>query len=83
MAFLLTVCIYILTVCISFFDNTYIILMFFHRLLKVSTPEGTKNIVEIRNFLGEKQVRRVALLEGVNYFRSPDIKDQIEISGKI
>ena len=37
--------------------------------------------VEIRNFLGEKQVRRVKLLEGVKYFRSPDIKDQIEISG--
>mmetsp|Transcript_11721 Transcript_11721/g.11355 ORF Transcript_11721/g.11355 Transcript_11721/m.11355 type:complete len:193 (-) Transcript_11721:66-644(-) len=47
----------------------------------VTTPEGTKNVVEIRNFLGEKQVRRIALLEGVNYFRSPDTKDQIEISG--
>jgi len=40
-----------------------------------------KDIVEIRNFLGEKQVRRVQLLEGVKYFRTPDIKDQIEISG--
>lgn len=46
-----------------------------------STTVGTKNVVEIRNFLGEKQVRRVELLEGVQYFRSPDIKDQIEISG--
>ena len=40
-----------------------------------------KDIVEIRNFLGEKQVRRVELLEGVKYFRTPDVKDQIEISG--
>lgn len=47
----------------------------------VSTADGARNVVEIRNFLGEKQVRRVELLEGVSYFRSPDIKDQIEISG--
>ena len=37
--------------------------------------------VEIRNFLGEKKVRRVKLIEGVKYFRSPDVKDQIELSG--
>jgi large subunit ribosomal protein L9e len=40
-----------------------------------------KDVVEIRNFLGEKHVRRVELLEGVKYFRTPDVKDQIEISG--
>jgi large subunit ribosomal protein L9e len=43
--------------------------------------DAGKDIVEIRNFLGEKKVRRVALLDGVTYFRSPDVKDQIEISG--
>jgi large subunit ribosomal protein L9e len=37
--------------------------------------------VEIRNFLGEKNVRRIELLEGVKYARTADIKDQIEISG--
>ena len=37
--------------------------------------------VEIRNFLGEKRVRKVKLLEGVKYVRSADIKDQIELSG--
>lgn len=37
--------------------------------------------VEIRNFLGEKRVRRVPLLEGVNAVRSDDVKDQIELSG--
>ena len=45
-----------------------------------ATTDG-KDVVEIRNFLGEKKVRRVELLEGVKYFRTPDVKDQIEISG--
>merc|ERR1711862_359055 len=30
------------------------------------------NTVEIRNFLGEKRVRKVELLEGVKYVRSAD-----------
>merc|ERR1739844_791858 len=37
--------------------------------------------VEIRNFLGEKLVRKVPLLEGVDYIRSADVKDQIELVG--
>ena len=37
--------------------------------------------VEIRNFLGEKRVRKVDLLEGVGYVRIADVKDQIELSG--
>ena len=41
----------------------------------------TGNTVEIRNFLGEKRVRKVELLEGVKYVRSADVKDQIELSG--
>ena len=40
-----------------------------------------REVVEIRNFLGEKKVRKVELLEGVTYSRSADVKDQIEISG--
>lgn len=43
--------------------------------------EGDKEIVEIRNFLGEKKVRRVELFDGVKYVRTADVKDQIEISG--
>merc|ERR1712232_1094318 len=39
------------------------------------------NTVEIRNFLGEKRVRKVKLLDGVKYVRSADVKDQIELSG--
>jgi large subunit ribosomal protein L9e len=37
--------------------------------------------VEIRNFLGEKRVRKVKLLPGVEYVRTATVKDQIEISG--
>jgi large subunit ribosomal protein L9e len=38
------------------------------------------NDVEIRNFLGEKRVRKVPLLEGVKYTRSEQ-KDEIFLSG--
>lgn len=41
----------------------------------------TGNNVEIRNFLGEKLVRKVALLPGVKYKRSDDVKDEIQLSG--
>jgi len=37
--------------------------------------------VEIRNFLGEKRVRKVKLLEGVTAIRSDGVKDQLELSG--
>jgi len=43
------------------------------------TPNG--NTIEIRNFLGEKRVRKVELLEGVSYTRSADVKDQLELTG--
>jgi large subunit ribosomal protein L9e len=41
----------------------------------------TGDVVEIRNFLGEKRVRRVKLLPGVKYDRSTTVKDQIELTG--
>jgi len=37
--------------------------------------------VEIRNFLGERRVRKVKLMEGVKYVRSEDVKDEIQLSG--
>ena len=37
--------------------------------------------VEIRNYLGEKLVRRVKLCDGVEYVRTAGVKDQIELSG--
>lgn len=39
------------------------------------------NTVEIRNFLGEKRVRKVELFPGVKYTRSDAVKDQIELTG--
>jgi large subunit ribosomal protein L9e len=41
----------------------------------------TNGYVEIRNFLGEKRVRKVKLVEGVEYVRTANVKDQIELSG--
>ncbi len=35
----------------------------------------------MRNFLGEKRVRRVELMPGVDYVRTADVKDQIELKG--
>ena len=37
--------------------------------------------IEIRNFLGERRVRKVKLPEGVVYLRSEDTKDEIQLSG--
>ena len=46
-----------------------------------SSKNGTRDVVEIRNFLGEKKVRKIELMDGVKYTRTADVKDQIEISG--
>ena len=37
--------------------------------------------VEIRNFLGERRVRKVKLFDGVKFVRSDDVKDEIQLSG--
>lgn len=49
-----------------------------HFPINVSLVE---NNVEIRNFLGERRVRKVELCDGVDYVRTSDVKDQIELSG--
>jgi len=49
-----------------------------HFPINVALENGS---VEIRNFLGEKRVRRVKLLPGVEYVRTKDVKDQIELIG--
>merc|ERR1719394_720763 len=43
------------------------------------TNNGTT--IEIRNFLGEKIVRTVNMLPGVKVEKSPDVKDEIIVSG--
>jgi large subunit ribosomal protein L9e len=49
-----------------------------HFPINVSTSGGN---IEIRNFLGERRVRKVKLMEGVKYVRSEDTKDEIQLSG--
>lgn len=49
-----------------------------HFPINVST---SGDYVEIRNFLGERRVRKVKLPEGVKYVRSEDVKDEIQLSG--
>eukprot|EP00271_Cylindrocystis_brebissonii_P014428 TRINITY_DN35782_c0_g1_i1.p1 TRINITY_DN35782_c0_g1~~TRINITY_DN35782_c0_g1_i1.p1 ORF type:complete len:194 (-),score=43.35 TRINITY_DN35782_c0_g1_i1:506-1087(-) len=40
-----------------------------------------KDAIEIRNFLGEKKVRRVQLLHGVTVTRSEKVKDELVLEG--
>jgi len=42
---------------------------------------GDKNTIEIRNFLGEKKVRRVEMLNGVTVTRSEKVKDELVLDG--
>lgn len=37
--------------------------------------------VELRNFLGEKRVRRVEMLDGVTCYRSEKVKDELIVEG--
>ena len=48
--------------------------------LPINVSLSGKN-VEIRNYLGAKLVRRVKLCDGVEYVRTADVKDQIELTG--
>ncbi|KAL0322206.1 UNVERIFIED_CONTAM: 60S ribosomal protein L9 [Sesamum calycinum] len=43
------------------------------------TNSGTA--IEIRNFLGEKRVRKVDMLQGVNIVRSEKVKDELVLEG--
>lgn len=42
---------------------------------------GDKKNIEIRNFLGEKKVRKVELLDGVTITRSEKVKDEVILEG--
>jgi len=45
------------------------------------TPVDNGKVLEIRNFLGEKIVRRVEMLEGVKIDRSEKVKDELVLVG--
>ncbi|KAL3915652.1 MAG: hypothetical protein SGILL_005545 [Bacillariaceae sp.] len=49
-----------------------------HFPINVST---SGDVVEIRNFLGERRVRKVKMMPGVKYTRSENVKDEIQLSG--
>ncbi|AEE82884.1 putative ribosomal protein L6 [Arabidopsis thaliana] len=43
--------------------------------------DGNNKSIEIRNFLGEKKVRKVEMLDGVKIVRSEKVKDEIILEG--
>ncbi|XP_042482890.1 60S ribosomal protein L9 [Macadamia integrifolia] len=51
-----------------------------HFPINASITNGNKSI-EIRNFLGEKKVRKVDMLEGVSIVRSEKVKDELVLDG--
>ena len=50
-----------------------------HFPINVTAPGG--NVVEVRNFLGERRLRRVVMPAGVTVKRSDNVKDEITIEG--
>merc|ERR1712098_341095 len=55
-------------------------LVYAHFPINFTIVENGKKC-EIRNFLGEKVVRRIAMLGDTKVTKSADVKDQIEIEG--
>ncbi|KAK6777698.1 hypothetical protein RDI58_024416 [Solanum bulbocastanum] len=51
-----------------------------HFPIKASISGGNKSI-EIRNFLGEKKVRKVDMVDGVIVVRSEKVKDELVLDG--
>ncbi|XP_054786358.1 60S ribosomal protein L9-like [Prosopis cineraria] len=51
-----------------------------HFPINASITNGNRSI-EIRNFLGEKKVRKVEMLDGVSIERSEKVKDELMLSG--
>lgn len=45
------------------------------------TMHNEENVVEIRNFLGEKIVRKVRMMPGVTCVNSPTLKDELILEG--
>ena len=55
-------------------------LVYAHFPINVITSDDGKEL-EIRNFLGEKIVRKVPMLEGVKIIRSEKVKDELTLTG--
>lgn len=54
-------------------------LVYAHFPINVLIEDGTS--VKINNFLGEKRIRKVAMLEGVNIERNEKVKDELVLVG--
>ncbi|KAJ8466520.1 hypothetical protein OPV22_029072 [Ensete ventricosum] len=55
-------------------------LVYAHFPINASIPNNNTSI-EIRNFLGEKKVRKVDMLDGVKIIRSDKVKDELVLEG--
>jgi large subunit ribosomal protein L9e len=55
-------------------------LVYAHFPINVAIVDDGK-VIEIRNFLGEKIVRRVPMLDGVKVDRSANVKDELVLVG--
>ncbi|CAO2821401.1 60S ribosomal protein L9-like [Amaranthus tricolor] len=55
-------------------------MVYAHFPINASITNNNKGI-EIRNFLGEKRVRKVDMLEGVSIVRSEKVKDELVLDG--
>merc|ERR1712139_50159 len=55
-------------------------LVYAHFPINFTITDGGKK-VEIRNFLGEKVVRRITMLGDTEVTKSADVKDQVEVEG--
>merc|ERR1712032_664161 len=55
-------------------------LVYAHFPINANIVNGGKT-VELRNFLGEKLVRTVQMLEGVTVEKSPQVKDELIVKG--
>ena len=51
-----------------------------HFPINSGIEDGGK-VLTIRNFLGEKRVRTITMLDGVTIVKSADVKDEVQISG--
>ena len=55
-------------------------LVYAHFPINVNIVDDGK-VLEVRNFLGEKIVRRVEMLDGVKIDRSANVKDELTLIG--
>ncbi|XP_050290772.1 60S ribosomal protein L9-like [Quercus robur] len=52
-----------------------------HFPINASITNTSNKSIEIRNFLGEKKVRKVDMLDGVTILRSEKVKDELVLNG--